>query len=82
MPRETEDLGTGSRDRACAWRCIVFILTWNKVSSKDAGAAADARDVASIFSRARMYPCTERTYWRRGRVDLSQGVAFSAWVWQ
>ncbi len=51
MPRETEDLGRGSRDRACAWRCCVFILTWDKVSSKDAGAAADARDVASIFSR-------------------------------
>jgi hypothetical protein len=76
MPRETEDVGRRSRDRACAWRCCVFILTWNKVSSKDTGAAADACDVAIIFSRARMYPCTERTHWRRGRVDLSQGVRF------
>lgn len=50
-----EDLGKGSRDRACAWCRCVFALTLNKVSSKGAG-DTDARNVPSIVSRARMYP--------------------------
>jgi hypothetical protein len=50
-----EDLGKGSRDRACAWCRCVFALTLNKVSSKGAG-DTDARNVPGIFSRARMYP--------------------------